>query len=55
MIIIYTIPASGDYAYFSSDFYGQGQSDLYRIELPKEAKPKPVILLKGRFLNAENK
>lgn len=51
----YSIPASGTYAYFSSDFRGRGQSDLYRIELPKEAQPEPVTLIIGRFLNAETK
>ena len=41
----YTIPASGDYAYFSSDFRSNGQSDLFRIRLPKEARPDPVMLI----------
>jgi outer membrane protein OmpA-like peptidoglycan-associated protein len=41
----YTIPASGDYAYFSSDFMSNGQSDLFRIQLPKEARPDPVMLI----------
>jgi outer membrane protein OmpA-like peptidoglycan-associated protein len=41
----YTIPASGDYAYFSSDFMSNGQSDLFRIRLPKEARPDPVMII----------
>lgn len=41
----YTIPASGDYAYFSSDYMSNGQSDLFRIRLPKEARPDPVMLI----------
>jgi outer membrane protein OmpA-like peptidoglycan-associated protein len=41
----YTIPASGDYAYFSSDYMSYGQSDLFRIRLPKEARPDPVLLV----------
>ncbi len=51
----YTIPASGEYAYFSSDFEAMqtGMSNLYRIRLPKEVQPEPVTLLKGRLLNAE--
>jgi OOP family OmpA-OmpF porin len=49
----YSVPASGIYAYFSSDFRGRGQSDLYRIELPKEAQPEPVTLVIGRLINAE--
>lgn len=49
----YSVPASGNYAYFSSDFRGRGQSDLYRIELPKEAQPEPVMMITGRLFNAE--
>lgn len=41
----YTIPASGDYAYFSSDYMSLGQSDLFRIRLPEEARPDPVMLV----------
>ena len=48
----YSVPASGTYAYFSSDFRGRGQSDLYRIELPKEAQPEPVTMITGRLFNA---
>ncbi len=51
----YSIPASGNYAYFASDFRGKGQSDLYRIELPKEAQPDPVRLITGRLINNETK
>jgi OOP family OmpA-OmpF porin len=51
----YSVPASGTYAYFSSDFRGRGQSDLYRIELPKEAQPEPVTLITGRLLNTLTK
>lgn len=51
----YSVPASGNYAYFSSDFRGRGQSDLYRIELPKEAQPEPVTMITGRLYNAITK
>lgn len=44
----YTIPASGDYAYFSSDYKSYGQSDLFRIQLPKEARPEPVVILDNK-------
>lgn len=37
--IYYTIPASGDYAYFSSGRTMYGLNDLYRIKLPKEIRP----------------
>lgn len=48
----YTIPASGEYAYFSSD-NSNGMSDLYRIKLPEEVRPEPVMLVTGRIINAE--
>lgn len=41
----YTIPATGDYAYFSSDL--SGNSDIYRIRLPKAARPDPVTLVQA--------
>jgi len=41
----YTIPASGEYAYFSSDVGERSlMSNLYRIQLPKEVRPKPVTV-----------
>ncbi len=49
----YTIPASGDYAYFSSTNNSYGKADLYRIPLPKPLQPDPVTLLKGKILDAE--
>lgn len=48
----YTIPASGEYAYFSSDDNSYGMSDLFRILLPEEARPEPVMLLTGRIVDA---
>jgi len=48
----YTIPASGEYAYFSRE-NGQFMSDLYRIKLPKEVQPEPVMLMTGRIIDAE--
>lgn len=47
----YTIPASGEYAYFASG--SMDDSDLYRIKLPKEVQPKPVALVKARLVDAE--
>ncbi len=48
----YTIPASGEYAYFSSGD-ASGMSDLYRIPLPEAFRPDPVMLISGRLINAE--
>jgi len=49
----YTITASGDYAYFISD--EAGSRDIYRIALPKEFKPEPVILISGKVFNSKTK
>lgn len=43
----YTVPASGEYAYFVSTLDGFGKSDIFRIRLPKEAKPTPVMIVRG--------
>ena len=50
----YTIPAKGDYAYFSRD-NKSGMSDLFRIKLPKEVQPEPVVFVTGQLLNANTK
>ncbi len=49
----YTIPASGDYAYFVSHKNSLGMGDIMRIGLPEAARPKPVILVAGRVLDAK--
>ena len=50
----YSLSASGEYAYFvSSRAGGFGKDDIYRIKLPKKAKPEPVVLVMGRVLNAK--
>lgn len=47
----YNIPASGEYAYFSSTNNSKGKNDIFRIKLPTKVKPKPVVLISGRVLN----
>ncbi len=50
----FSIPASGDYAYFSSDIDSPDlMSNLYRIPLPEEVRPEPVTVMKGRFIDVE--
>lgn len=50
----FTIPADGTYAYLVSE--GDiGNSDIYRVELPKEAQPEPVELIQGHVYNAKTK
>jgi len=43
----YSVPASGEYAYFSSESRSLGKTDIYRIKLPKEMRPDPVVLVRG--------
>ena len=50
----YTIPASGEYAYFVSTTNSYGQEDIFRVKLPESLKPKPVVLISGRVLDANN-
>ncbi|OFY37964.1 MAG: hypothetical protein A2W91_20540 [Bacteroidetes bacterium GWF2_38_335] len=47
----YNIPASGEYAYFASENNSIGKKDIFRIQLPKAVKPKPVVLISGKVLN----
>ena len=47
----YSIPASGDYAYFSSEKGSIGKADIFRIKLPREIQPDPVVLVKGVVVN----
>ncbi|HYG40534.1 MAG TPA: OmpA family protein [Cytophagales bacterium] len=49
----FVIPASGDYAYLVSSINSESHSDIYRVPVPQEAKPEPVILIKGKVYNAK--
>ncbi len=49
----YSLPASGNYAYFTSTQSKVGNSDIFRVKLPESAKPEPVVLIRGRVLNAK--
>lgn len=51
----YTIPASGEYAYFVSYENSLGEGDVFRIKLPGKAKPDPVVLIVGKVLNSVTK
>lgn len=51
----YSVPASGEYAYFVSNKSGYGNSDIFRIKLPEMARPNPVVLVKGKVLNQKTK
>ncbi len=47
----FSIPASGDYAYMASYANSLGKADIVKIKLSSKAKPKPVVLVKGKVLN----
>ena len=50
--IFFTLPANGDFAYFSSGGkQSNGQLDLYRLRIPELFKPLPVIEITGRVLD----
>lgn len=43
----YVIPACGDFAYMVSKKGSMGGMDIFRLPIPPDAKPKPVMLLSG--------
>ncbi len=47
----YTVTAKGDFAYFISDTEDGTGTNIYRIEMRKELKPDPVVLITGRVLD----
>jgi OmpA-OmpF porin, OOP family len=51
----YSIPASGECAYFVSYQDAIGRADIFKAPLPVSVRPKPVVLVKGRVLNAKTK
>jgi outer membrane protein OmpA-like peptidoglycan-associated protein len=50
----FTIPASGDYAFICS-INASKKEDIYRLELPKTAKPEPVAIISGNILSTTDK
>lgn len=50
----YTIPASGNYAYFVSYDGGYGKADIFRVKLGENVRPKPVVLVHGKVVNKKN-
>lgn len=51
----FTVPASGEYAYYSSQKNSLGKSDIVRVKLPDAAKPLPLFLVSGKTFNAKTK
>ena len=51
----FTIPASGEYAYFSSAHNSLGNFDIFRAKLPPDIQPKPVVLIFGKIFDRNTK
>jgi outer membrane protein OmpA-like peptidoglycan-associated protein len=51
----YSIPASGEYAYYVSYQNSIGAADIFRTKLPEALRPNPVALIKGRVLDGETR
>jgi outer membrane protein OmpA-like peptidoglycan-associated protein len=51
----YSIPASGEFAYFISQERSLGKNDIFRIKLPSQVKPNPIVLIHGKVLNSKTK
>jgi outer membrane protein OmpA-like peptidoglycan-associated protein len=51
----FTIPASGEYAYLSSEERSIGGEDIFRIKLFPSIKPDPVAIISGTVVNAFDK
>lgn len=49
-----TVPASGEYAYYTSSKQSYGQSDIFKLLLPQSLKPKVVTLITGKVLNMKD-
>ncbi len=49
----FTIPVNGEYAYMVSSRSGFGSSDIFRVKVTEKARPEPVILVKGKVVNAK--
>lgn len=48
----YSVPASGEYAYFTSNKNSVGEGDIFRIRLEEIQKPDIVGLIKGKVFDA---
>lgn len=49
----FSIPASGEYAYFIADKNNTTKTDIYRIKMDQDIRPEPVLLVKGKVLNSK--
>jgi outer membrane protein OmpA-like peptidoglycan-associated protein len=45
------VDANGEYAYVNHSFFDNSQSDIATFLIPEAARPKPVVILKGKVVN----
>lgn len=55
-----SVPSSGSYLYFNRNTTGNnndgyGESDLFRMEIPREFRPEPVVNVTGIITNQDDK
>jgi OmpA-OmpF porin, OOP family len=50
----FTLPASGEWAYYTSNSASGKDQDIYRINMPPAQRPRPVVLVRGRVLNQDS-
>lgn len=50
----FTVDSKSEYAYISSDKIPGREFDIFRIKLPKEAKPNPVVIVTGKVMNQKD-
>lgn len=44
----FCVTAAGDYAYTSSEMKSIGAEDIFRVKVPTNARPKPVVMIRGK-------
>ncbi len=50
----YTIPADGEWAYFSSHSGSIGDADILRVRLKESVRPDPFVVVEGRTLDQKS-
>lgn len=51
----FTVPGNGEYAYLvtSDSKISKGSEDIIRVKLAESAKPKPIMIVRGKVINAK--
>lgn len=50
--LFFNIPANSEYAYYSREV-SENNLDIFRVKLPIYRSPEPMVIVKGRLLDAE--